>query len=237
MTTAPQPDSPPLILVVDDDAALADMLRDYLELYGFRVRAACDAHAMERCLHEGTPQLLLLDMMLPGEDGLSIARRLGTRVPVVMMSARAEDADRIAGLEMGAEDFVLKPFNPRELLARIRVVLRRRAPTRNEPPVRQFGRFRLDVARRTLQRDEQNIELSAAEFSLLHVLLEHAGQVLSREALLDRARSLNERLPFDRSIDARVARLRRKIEADPAEPRYLRTVRGMGYLFDPSGDA
>lgn len=227
----------PLIFVVDDDAALADMLRDYLELYGFRVRIAGNAHALERCLLEAIPQLLLLDMMLPGEDGLSIARRLGERIPVIMMSARAEDADRIAGLELGAEDFVLKPFNPRELLARIRVVLRRRHPVQSEGHTRHFGRYRLDVVRRTLHRDEKNVELSAAEFSLLRVLLEYAGQVLSREELLDRARALSERLPFDRSIDARVARLRRKIEDDPAEPRFLRTVRGMGYLFDPNGDA
>ena len=225
----------PLIIVVDDDPALAEMLCEYLALYGYAVRAAGDARALDACLQECAPQLLLLDMMLPGEDGLSIARRLGARLPVVMMSARAEDADRIAGLEMGAEDFVLKPFNPRELLARIRVVLRRRTPCRAEQGVRLFGRFRLDVSRRKLQREEQHVELSAAEFSLLRVLLEHAGQVLSREELLDRARALNERLPFDRSIDARVARLRRKIEDDPAEPRYLRTVRGMGYLFDPNG--
>jgi DNA-binding response OmpR family regulator len=230
-------DKPTQILVVDDDPALAAMLVEYLELHGFSVTCVGDGQNMDLYLRNHAVDLVLLDLMLPGEDGLSIVRRLSGGVPVLMMSARAEDADRIAGLEIGAEDFVAKPFNPRELLARIRVALRRRVPVQEPktPYEYVFGDFRLDAQRRTLHRAQQPVALSAAEFSLLRVLVEYSGRVLSRDELLDKARALNERLPFDRSIDARVARLRRKIEDDPAEPRYLKTVRGMGYLFDVEG--
>lgn len=228
------------ILVVDDDPEIAAMLREYLELHGFEVQTAHDGRQLDQRIQALQPDLLLLDLMLPGEDGLSIARRVGSSVPVLMMSARAEDADRIAGLELGAEDFVAKPFNLRELLARIRVILRRRTlpspSSEHSDSIKTFGAYRLDIARRTLQRDGQPIALSTAEFALLRVFAECPRQVLSRDELLDKARTLNEHLPFDRSIDTRVARLRRKIEDDPTQPRYLKTVRGMGYLFDPDAD-
>lgn len=225
----------PLLCLVEDDAEQAEMLTEYLAHNGFDVIHALHGKALDSLLTTRAPDLILLDMMLPGEDGLSIARRLGTRIPIVMMSARAEDADRIAGLELGAEDFVVKPFNPRELLARIRVVLRRGRPTAESLSDYRFGAYLLDPQRRVLFHDGRPVALTASEFSLLRVLASHPYRVLSRDRLLDLAQDLDEALPFDRSIDARIARLRRKIESNPAEPRFVRTVRGQGYLFDPSG--
>ncbi|MDA3875565.1 MAG: response regulator [Halothiobacillus sp.] len=225
----------PILGLVEDDAEQAEMLTEYLSNHGFKVLHAAHGKALDHLLASHTPDLLLLDMMLPGEDGLSIARRLGAQFPIVMMSARAEDADRIAGLELGAEDFVIKPFNLRELLARIRVVLRRSKPSVQEMPAFRFGPFVLDPQRRVLTHEGKRVEITAAEFSLLRILVSHPYCVLSRDRLLDLARTLDETLPFDRSIDARIARLRRKIEQDPAVPQYVRTIRGQGYLFDPTG--
>ncbi len=227
------------ILVVDDDAALRELLGRYLDEQGMRVSAVADGAAMDRAIAADRPDLVILDLMLPGEDGLSLARRLRARdnLPIVMLSARGEDVDRIVGLEVGADDYLAKPFNPRELLARIRAVLRRRAAgatAAETADTYRFGPYRLDLATHTLTRDDAEVRLTAAEFALLRVFLEHPNRVLSRDALIELIKGY-DRSPFDRSIDVRVTRLRRKIEPDPEAPVYIRTVHGQGYLFAPQG--
>lgn len=228
------------ILVVDDDAGLRDLLADYLAGQGYAVGAVADGAGMEAYLAERPADLVILDLMLPGEDGLSLARRLRVRgnLPIIMLSARGEEIDRIVGLEVGADDYLAKPFNPRELLARIRAVLRRRGQAKEPvPPASyRFGPFRFDPERRRLVRGGEEVALTSGEFALLRIFVEHANRVLSRDQLMDLIKGF-ERDPFDRSIDVRVTRLRRKIEADPAEPRYIRTVWGQGYLFSPEGGA
>jgi len=228
------------LLVVDDDPQLRDLLARYLGEQGFRVSAVADGAAMDALLAREQPDLVILDLMLPGEDGLSIARRLRAQnhVPIIILSARGEEVDRIVGLEVGADDYLPKPFNPRELLARIRAVLRRpaqQAVTTARERYR-FGPFSLDIERRTLMRAGEEIALTAGEFALLRVLSEHPNHVLSRDRLIDLLKGY-DRSPFDRSIDVRVTRLRRKIEVDPSAPRYLRTVWGEGYLFTPEGQS
>ncbi|MEO1751279.1 response regulator [Thiofaba sp. EF100] len=233
----------PTLWLVDDDAALRDLLVQYLREQGFAVVAFADGPALDRALHENPPpDLLLLDVMLPGEDGLSIARRLGgLGIPIIMLSARGEDIDRIVGLEVGADDYLPKPFNPRELLARIRAVLRRREPNTvsHAAPVAparllEQGPFRLDLDTHAVSVAGRPVELTEGEFQLLRIFLEQPRRLLSRDALLERLKGY-ERSPFDRSIDVRVARLRRKIESDPAHPRHLLTIRGEGYVFVPEG--
>ena len=227
----------PHILIVDDDREIRDLTGRYLRKHGFRVDSAGDAKAMDRLLRDGRFDLVVLDLMLPGEDGLSICRRLraSTRVPIVMLTAVAEDTDRIIGLEIGADDYLTKPFNPRELLARIRAVLRRaEGPGSPADPVEgvlTFSGWRLDPARREL-RDPQGvlIELTAGEFGLLTALVERPRRVLSRDRLLDLTRGRDAQ-PFDRSIDVQVSRLRRKIEGDPKNPKMIKTVRSGGYIF------
>jgi DNA-binding response OmpR family regulator len=177
--------------------------------------------------------------MLPGEDGLTLARRLRaeSNVPIIMLSARGDDIDRIIGLEVGADDYMPKPFNPRELLARIRAVLRRRAPS--QPPeageLIRFGPYRLDLSQRELRRGDQPVPLTSGELELLRILAEHRDRVLDRDRLLDLLKGY-ERSPFDRSIDVQIARLRSKIEPDTKRPRYIRTIWGKGYMFTPAGD-
>lgn len=233
----------PTLWLVDDDAALRDLLVQYLREQGLTVVAFADGPALDRALHDGPPpDLILLDVMLPGEDGLAIARRLGgLGIPIIMLSARGEVIDRIVGLEVGADDYLPKPFNPRELLARIRAVLRRREPnpaSHAAPlvPARllEQGPFRLDLDTHAANVAGRPIELTEGEFQLLRIFLEQPRRLLSRDALLERLKGY-ERSPFDRSIDVRVARLRRKIEPDPAHPRHLLTIRGEGYVFVPEG--
>jgi DNA-binding response OmpR family regulator len=231
------------ILVVDDDAALRELLVRYLTQQGFRVSAVQDGEALGRFLASTQPDLVILDLMLPGEDGLSIARRLRAQgnMPIIMLSARGEDVDRIVGLEVGADDYLSKPFNPRELLARIRAVLRRRSTAGAAAPeaasdAYAFGPYRLDTTTHTLTRDGAEVPLTGAEFTLLRVFLEHRNRVLSRDTLIELIKGYN-RSPFDRSIDVRVTRLRRKIEPDPESPVYIRTIHGEGYLFAPQGKA
>lgn len=232
--------NPVRILVVDDDAGLRELLKRYLKEQGFEVVAVRDGPAMERALTEGSFDLLILDLMLPGEDGLSLLRKLvGTQsLPIIMVSARGEDIDRIIGLEVGADDYIAKPFNPRELLARVRAVLRRRSTVPEDDQVQEgvyrFGPFEMQVPSQRLLRDGQDVALTSGEFTLLRVLVEHPQRVLDRNTLLDLIKGY-EHQPFDRSIDVRVARLRRKIEDDPGNPRYIRTVWGRGYLFAPDG--
>lgn len=229
------------ILIVDDDPDLSRRLARYLEEQGYSVALADDGEQMFEHLASRTPDLLLLDLMLPGEDGLTLARRLRADqpVPIIMLSARGEDVDRIVGLEVGADDYLAKPFNPRELLARIRAVLRRRsaAPAHSPSAHRTyaFGPFRLDPIGHRITRDGVDVGLTSAEFSLLRLFNEHPNQVLSRDRLIDLLKGY-DRSPFDRSIDVRVTRLRRKIEADPGQPRFIRTIWGEGYLFAPNGD-
>lgn len=227
----------PRLLVVDDDEGLRSLLRRYLSEQGFTVDAVTDGRALDAYLAHSSPDLLILDLMLPGEDGLSIARRLRGRVPIIMVSARGDDIDRIVGLEVGADDYLAKPFNPRELLARIRAVLRRHSPAPEAgESVRRFGPYTVNLAGHSLSRDGLDLPLTTAEFDLLRLLLDHPGRVLSRDQLLEQLKGY-EHMPYDRSIDVRVARLRRKIEPDPARPIYIRTVRGEGYLFHPGEPA
>lgn len=229
------------ILIVEDDPSLAEVLDYNLKHEGYETRVARDGQQGLRDLRLHTPDLVILDLMLPGEDGLSIARRLQSnhRLPIVMISARGEELDRIVGLEVGADDYLPKPFNPRELLARIRAVLRRSAPHPEPEPDQDksadFGDFRFDSERRALYRNDTEVELSRAEFDLLHVFLQRPNRVLSRDLIMD-CLSGGDRDPFDRSIDVRVTRLRHKIEDDPSDPKFIRTVWGVGYQFTPNGD-
>jgi two-component system phosphate regulon response regulator OmpR len=230
----------PQVLVVDDDAGIRDLLADYLTKQGLTVATARDGKEMDERLAAFHPDLIVMDLMMPGEDGLALTRRVkaGRDVPVIMLSARGEDIDRIVGLEVGADDYLAKPFNPRELLARIRAVLRRgNATTKTDQDageVARFGPFALDLAAQSLSREGQDIPLTQAEFTLLKLFLEHPGRALSRDQIMDWLKGY-ERDPFDRSIDVRVTRLRKKLEDDPANPVYIRTIWGQGYLFSPKG--
>lgn len=230
----------PQLLVVDDDPGIRELLCQYLGEQGYGVFAVEDGKAMDAWLADNSADLVILDLMLPGEDGLSLARRLRSdhKLPIIMISARGEDVDRIVGLEVGADDYLPKPFNPRELLARIRAVLRRNRPVADseEDAVAkyEFGPFRLEPDKRALYRDSSEVDLSRAEFELLEVLVNHPNRVLSRDFIME-CLGGNDRDPFDRSIDVRVTRLRHKIEEDPAQPRFVRTVWGIGYQFTPEG--
>lgn len=222
------------ILVVDDDRKLRDLLQRYLREQGFAVVTAEDGVAMDRSLQEASPDLIVLDLMMPGEDGLSIARRLRARgeIPIIILSAKGEEVDRIVGLEMGADDYLSKPFNPRELLARIHSVLRRSEKRGEEAGgnILQFGSYRMDLDSYTLSRNGQLVELTTGEFELLRHLAARPNRVMSRDALLDLLDDGVEGA-FDRSIDVRITRIRKKIEDDPHHPHYIKTVRGVGYLF------
>ena len=231
-----------LIYVTDDDPGIRELVAEYLSSQGYAVATAEDAASLDRLLAARLPDLLVLDWMMPGEDGLSVARRLRAQPgfpPIIMLSAKGEDIDRIIGLEVGADDYLPKPFNPRELLARIRAVLRRQGSPAAEPrneaaKVVRFGPFSVNLDARTLSRDGAEIILTSGEYELLEIFVTHANRALSRDWLMDQLRGF-ERDPFDRSIDVRVNRLRKKIEDDPANPAYIRTQRGQGYLFVPQG--
>ena len=227
------------VLVVDDDPELRKLLSDYLTDVGFSVDLAGDGEQMRRAMAREMPDVIVLDLMLPGTDGLALTRevRISSSVPILMLSARGEEIDRIVGLEVGADDYLAKPFSPRELLARLRALLRRSQPAAapHSAAIVEFGPYRLDAGARRLLKDRAEVDLSAAEFDLLKVLAERPGRVLSRDVLLDLLKGY-ERDPFDRTVDIRVGRLRRKIEPDPANPVYIRTVRGEGYMFNPRGD-
>ncbi len=231
---------------MDDDQRLRELLNQYLAAQGFSVNTVEHAGQMHALLERQPVDLIILDLMLPGEDGLSVCRRLraaGNDVPVIMLTAKGDDIDRIVGLESGADDYLPKPFNPRELVARIHAVLRRRQPP--PPPgapvpggeLVAFGRFRLNLTSRQLSTiDGDHIPLTTGEFSLLRVLVSHAHQPLSREQLLDLARG-REHEALDRSIDVQISRLRRLIEDNPGRPRHIQTVWGHGYVFVPDGTA
>lgn len=236
---------PDKILVVDDDARIRDLLRRYLTQQGFEVLLAEDGKAMTRLMQRDTVDLIVLDLMMPGDDGLTVCRKLRLakeQTPVIMLTAKGEDIDRIVGLEIGADDYLGKPFNPRELLARIHAVLRRR-PTAEVPAspstdgeVVTFGAFSLDLGARSLRRGDEDLTLTSGEFAMLKALVRHPRQPLSRERLAQLARGRSFE-PFDRSLDVQVSRLRKLIEADPSAPRYIQTVWGIGYVFVPDGRA
>jgi two-component system phosphate regulon response regulator OmpR len=239
----PSPNHKDKILVVDDDARIRDLLRRYLMQEGFDVLQAEDGKTLTRLLLREPVDLIVLDLMLPGEDGLSICRRLragNDRTPIIMLTAKGEEVDRIVGLEVGADDYLGKPFNPRELLARIHAVLRRR-PTHEAPgspssdnEVVSFGPFTFDMGARTLHKEDEDLLLTTGEFAMLKALVRHPRQPLSREKLAQLARG-REFEPFDRSLDVQVSRLRKLVEVDAAAPRYIQTVWGVGYVFVPDG--
>lgn len=233
------------ILVVDDDLRLRDLLKRYLGEQGFAVDTVPDAAAMDRQMARVRYDLMVLDLMLPGEDGLAICRRLrsaGGGVAIIMLTAKGDDVDRIIGLEMGADDYLAKPFNPRELVARINAVLRRQAPatTPGAPTLGTdrvaFGAFLLDLSTRALSRDGAPVPLTTGEFSLLKALAQNPRQPMSRDKLMELARG-RELESSDRSIDVQVSRLRRLLGEDPQSPRYIQTVWGFGYVFVPDGAA
>ena len=234
----------PHLLVVDDDARLRELLTRYLGENGFTVKAVADAIQMDKTRNRKHFHLIVLDLMLPGEDGLSICRRLrgqGDRTPIIMLTAKGEEVDRIVGLEMGADDYLPKPFNPRELLARVHAVLRRQVSMPPGTPEEvlestSFGGIEVDFAARTLKRGDETLPLTTGEFAVLKILLQHPRQPLSRDKLMTLARG-REQGPFDRAIDVQVSRLRKLIEPDPSQPRYLQTVWGFGYVFVPDGTA
>ena len=225
------------ILIVDDDKKLRELLARYLKEQGYQVDAAGDGKEMDRMLPRSAPDLIVLDLMMPGEDGLSIARRLRAEgeIPIIILSAKGEEVDRIVGLEMGADDYLSKPFNPRELLARINSVLRRAEQKGSQQRnVIIFDDYRMDLESYSLTHNGEPVELTSGEFELLRHLAEHPNHVMSRDHLLDLLDSGVEEA-FDRSIDVRITRIRKKIEQDPRHPRFIKTVRGVGYLFSTEG--
>jgi two-component system, OmpR family, response regulator len=231
----------PHILIVDDHREIRDLVSRALTKEGFRVSVAADGRAMRKVLDDSRIDLILLDLMLPGEDGLSLCRsvRAESRIPIIMLTAKGDEVDRVIGLEMGADDYLPKPFGSRELVARIRAVLRRSQETSLEKPSEQpklyhFDRWRLDIgARELLREDGVTLPLSTGEFDLLIVLVERPQRVLSRDQLLDLARGRAANA-LDRSIDTQVSRLRRKLEKDPSDHKIIKTVWGGGYMFTPA---
>jgi two-component system OmpR family response regulator len=235
MNTQPQPH----ILVVDDDPQIRDLLQEYLAENELRVSVALNGAQMSQTLADEAIDLVILDLRLAGEDGMTIARTLRDQsaIPIIMLTGVRDEADRVMGLELGADDYLTKPFSPRELLARIRTVLRRTKSTavaqaqRREVRAYRFADFELNLrTRRLRQRDAQNIDLTNGEFNLLAALLAAPERILTRDQLLDASRVYDNEV-YDRSIDVQVLRLRRKIEADPAQPRFIVTERGVGYIF------
>jgi two-component system OmpR family response regulator len=232
------------ILVVDDQREICDLVQDYLSNEGYRVSIANDGTAMRRAMAQSAVDLVILDLMLPGEDGLTLARALRdvSDVGIIILTGRGDTVDRIIGLEMGADDYLPKPFHPRELLARVRSVLRRASSRTAENALAtrsraRFAGWNLDLASRELRSPSgKEVRLTTGEFDLLAAFVNNANQVLTRDRLLDLARN-REAGPFDRTIDVQVGRLRRKLESDPQKPTLIKTVRGSGYIFTPSIEA
>jgi DNA-binding response OmpR family regulator len=224
------------ILLIEDDPRLAEMVKNYLGEAGFAVSVAGNGAAGIALEARETFDALVLDLMLPDMDGLEVCRRVSARgeTPILMLTARGDAMDRVVGLEMGADDYLPKPFEPRELLARLRAILRRRNKERNVEVLR-FGRLEIDVGARQAKLDDATCELTSYQFSMLLALAQHAGRVLSRDAIMDMMK--NERLEaFDRSIDVHISRIRAAIEDDPKKPRRVITVRGAGYVFAKAQD-
>ena len=227
------------LLVVDDDPELRDLTQAYLMKNGFVVNTVESSVGMDEFLATNDVDLLILDLMLPGEHGLAIAKRLKKKkdLPIIIVSAQGEDIDRIVGLEIGADDYLPKPFNPRELLARIRAVLRRSSGKLEEKEIESsrlvFNDFELDLNAHSLSRGGEKVSLTSGEFDLLALLAANPNRVLHRDTILDKLTGA-ERSPFDRSIDVRVTRLRGKLEFDPSKPELIKTIWGKGYMFCPS---
>ena len=233
--------SSPKLLVVDDDPELRELTQAYLVKNGFIVNTVESSVGMDEFLATNDVDLLILDLMLPGEHGLAIAKRLKKKkdLPIIIVSAQGEDIDRIVGLEIGADDYLPKPFNPRELLARIRAVLRRSSGKLEEKEIESsrlvFNDFELDLNAHSLSRGGEKVSLTSGEFDLLALLAANPNRVLHRDTILDKLTGA-ERSPFDRSIDVRVTRLRGKLEFDPSKPELIKTIWGKGYMFCPSWD-
>jgi len=231
------------ILIVDDDARLRRLLERFLDEQGYRVRTVENTEQMDRLLSRELFQLVVLDLMMPGEDGLSACRRLregNNQIPIIMLTAKGDEASRIQGLEQGADDYLAKPFNPRELLARIRAVLRRQAPQVPGAPASEdetvtFGEYELSLATRELKKGNEVHMLTTGEFAVLKALVQHAREPLTRDKLMNLARG-REWDALERSIDVQISRLRRLIEPEPSKPRYIQTVWGVGYVFVPDGN-
>jgi two-component system phosphate regulon response regulator OmpR len=232
--------APIKILIVDDDRRTRTLLQSYLQEMGFAVVSAADGEQIEGILEKQKIDLLVLDLMLPGEDGLSLCRRLrgtGVELPIIMLTAKGDEVDRIIGLEMGSDDYLPKPFNPRELVARINAILRRDrkspvgAPADDDIVIR-FGNFELNLGTRSLAKAGELLPLTTGEFAVLEALVRHPRKPLSREKLMEFARG-REHGAYDRSMDVQISRLRRLIEADSAKPRFIQTVWGFGYVFVP----
>ncbi len=226
------------ILIVDDDRQIRELLKDYLDGFGMQIRTAEDGDSMKQALSESRFDLIILDLMLPGEDGINLCRNLRTHsnIPILMLTARGEAMDKVVGLEVGADDYMVKPFEPRELVARINTILRRAGNMHDTSSIDantiSFSGWQLNNTMRQLTSpDKLVIALSNAEFRLLRVFIDHANRVLTRDFLLDQARGRNMEL-FDRSIDLLVSRLRQKIGDDPRTPQMIKTIRGEGYIFD-----
>ncbi len=221
-----------LVLVVDDEPKIIKLARDYMEKGGFRVMSAADGKTALAMARRERPDLVVLDLNLPGLDGLDVCRALRreSAVPIIMLTARIEEADRLIGLELGADDYITKPFSPRELVARARAVLRRAQGDVRQPGLVRAGELEIDLAGHRVTRAGQAIHLTRTEFSLLAVLAQHPGQTFTREQLLDRLHGVAG-AGFDRSIDAHIKNLRRKLEPNPLEPFYVLTVYGIGYKF------
>ncbi len=226
------------VLLVDDDAKLRKLLREYLEGYGFHVLTLADGLSVAKKIREESPDMIILDIMLPKRDGLEVLKeiRMEFSVPVIMLTAKGEDADRIVGLELGADDYLPKPFNPRELLARIKAVLRR-LPDRDRSKARrdenmfiEAGGLMLNKAKQTLLVEDKEVELSSTEYKLLEALMENPNKVMSRDQLMNLARG-RDFMAFDRSIDVHISKLRGKLEPDPRSPQRIKTVWGTGYMF------
>ncbi len=231
------------ILLVDDDPELRQLLATYLGRHGFDTLLLPDTRQIDAYLERFQPRLVVLDLMMPGEDGLACCRRLrarGEHIPIIMLTARDDAVDRVIGLEMGADDYLGKPFDPRELVARIEAVLRRgaQAPAAPDPKggIFQFGDWSLNRGTRQLERNGEVVALSSGEFALLNTLIANANRPMKRERLLELTRG-DDSESFDRAIDVQMHRLRRLLEADPAHPRYLQTVWGVGYVFVPDGES
>jgi len=232
------------ILIVDDDAEIRGLIREYLQKHGYRVATAANGRELRSAAQTAPPDLIVLDLMLPGEDGLELCRELrtGSNVPIIMLTARGDETDRIVGLEMGADDYLPKPFSPRELLARIKSVLRRARALpenlkREEVSSFRFAGWTLDVATRNLTSPEGVvIALSGTEFRLLRIFLDHPSRILTRDQLIDLMLS-RDASPFDRAIDVQVSRLRHRLGEDAKEPAIIKTVRSQGYVFAAAVEA
>jgi two-component system alkaline phosphatase synthesis response regulator PhoP len=221
------------ILIIEDEPKVAQLARDYLEGGGFQVLAAADGTTGLAIARRERPELIVLDLMLPGMDGLDVCRvlRRESDVPIIMLTARSEETDRLIGLELGADDYISKPFSPRELVARVRALLRRAKGTVYQPGVIRAGDLVIDIDAHRLRRAGQHIHLTRLEFNLLQVLAQHPGQIYSRAQLLEKLHGVAFE-GYDRSVDAHIKNLRRKIENDPSDPQYILTVYGVGYKFN-----